>query len=945
MRFNIKALGPNARFRATSTRRASASSPFLSVRIDPKLFGPKITVHKASPVINGWNHTRFILVPRNHKRESVQSEATEPAHSIMSLAANWVQVLSTPTADSPGACLLVHHDHRRYLFGQLSEGTQRLIIQRKLSLGKAEEMFITGPINWQTTGGLLGMVLTIADIVKSAQNSQAEAAALRAQRGGSSKAAPKSDVMSSLSLHGAGNLSHLLATARRFIFRKGLPIKPHEITTDCLPAESGAIEPSWQDSNIMVWYVPLFADDERVSPPRKRDHEAMASGKGTPEAEKSGADKQLVDFVVKHMFDSDWALDSLVESTLHTVQLPAKLFVRDKDGALQHYKGPLPGEADDVPDIPVLTRRPWPGATVKELPRTRPLKQSMCYIVRNHPRRGKFNARRAAEYGVEGSSRARLARGEMVTGKDGMTITPDMVLDPTIEGRAFAVVDLPDASYIDPFLARPEWNNSQMLNSLSVIYWNLGPGVVLDARILQFMEEKQKTSVRNIVSSVDTGANVLTLESAASVQIRLNRIDPDRFPIQQFDNRLPMGRDAANQPFEVARPGHTIQLGPQFKELDDRVVPLVEASEALRKLDRETLQMADEARARVAEAEFVRAVEQSEQDMPNRDAEVIPLGTGSALPSKYRNVSATLVRVPGVGSYLFDSGENTLGSMRRLFGYQKTDEVLRDLRAIWISHLHADHHLGTASVVRAWRDATAADPATCDARLAVASHVNMLDWLREYADVEDYGYSRVRPVELTAPEGRVDVACAPVVFDAAEAREFGLASIAAARVDHCHGALACVFDWPSGLRIAYSGDCRPSEAFVRLGRGATLLIHEATFEDGPRMEVEAVAKKHCTIGEALDVARRMGARRVLLTHFSQRYPKIPVFDLGRHGGGGSGGREGGEASDETLPAGQATEDPMVVLMAFDQMVVKLGEFKMAAQFLPALQNLFKYEEE
>ena len=40
------------------------------------------------------------------------------------------------------------------------------------------------------------------------------------------------------------------------------------------------------------------------------------------------------------------------------------------------------------------------------------------------------------------------------------------------------------------------------------------------------------------------------------------------------------------------------------------------------------------------------------------------------------------------------------------------------------------------------------------------------------------------------------------------------------------------------------------------------------------MRVEAVDKQHSTIGEALDVGERMGAWRVMLTHFSQRYPKL-----------------------------------------------------------------------
>ena len=67
------------------------------------------------------------------------------------------------------------------------------------------------------------------------------------------------------------------------------------------------------------------------------------------------------------------------------------------------------------------------------------------------------------------------------------------------------------------------------------------------------------------------------------------------------------------------------------------------------------------------------------------DHEVITLGTGSALPSKYRNVSATLLRIPGKGSYLFDCGENTIGQLLRVFGPEKLADVLLDLKLIWIS--------------------------------------------------------------------------------------------------------------------------------------------------------------------------------------------------------------------------------------------------------------------
>ncbi|KAG2332805.1 hypothetical protein Bca52824_003985 [Brassica carinata] len=41
---------------------------------------------------------------------------------------------------------------------------------------------------------------------------------------------------------------------------------------------------------------------------------------------------------------------------------------------------------------------------------------------------------------------------------------------------------------------------------------------------------------------------------------------------------------------------------------------------------------------------------------------------------------------------------------------------------------------------------------------------------------------------------------------------------------------------------------------------------------------EAVAKNHSTTKEAIDVGSSAGVYRIILTHFSQRYPKIPVID-------------------------------------------------------------------
>ena len=39
-------------------------------------------------------------------------------------------------------------------------------------------------------------------------------------------------------------------------------------------------------------------------------------------------------------------------------------------------------------------------------------------------------------------------------------------------------------------------------------------------------------------------------------------------------------------------------------------------------------------------------------------------------------------------------------------------------------------------------------------------------------------------------------------------------------------------------------------------------------------------KRHCTVGEAVQVGRDMNAYRLILTHFSQRYPSVPALPPG-----------------------------------------------------------------
>lgn len=52
-----------------------------------------------------------------------------------------------------------------------------------------------------------------------------------------------------------------------------------------------------------------------------------------------------------------------------------------------------------------------------------------------------------------------------------------------------------------------------------------------------------------------------------------------------------------------------------------------------------------------------------------------------------------------------DCGEGTYGQMVRLLGAPECEKMLRKLVAVYVSHLHADHHIGFIRLLHARRKA------------------------------------------------------------------------------------------------------------------------------------------------------------------------------------------------------------------------------------------------
>lgn len=75
-----------------------------------------------------------------------------------------------------------------------------------------------------------------------------------------------------------------------------------------------------------------------------------------------------------------------------------------------------------------------------------------------------------------------------------------------------------------------------------------------------------------------------------------------------------------------------------------------------------------------------------------------------------------------------------------------------------------------------------------------------------------------------------------------------------------------------GKKITVIADTMPCNEAVELAEQSDLLICESTFESS--LEEKARAYKHMTAEQAAGIAQQSGSKKLILTHFSQRYKQV-----------------------------------------------------------------------
>ncbi|MFI6294306.1 ribonuclease Z [Nonomuraea sp. NPDC050790] len=259
--------------------------------------------------------------------------------------------------------------------------------------------------------------------------------------------------------------------------------------------------------------------------------------------------------------------------------------------------------------------------------------------------------------------------------------------------------------------------------------------------------------------------------------------------------------------------------------------------------------------------------------------ELVVLGTSSAVPTRHRNHNGYVLRWDGQG-YLFDPGE---GSQRQLL-----HAGLSSNRLHWIcvTHFHGDHCLGVPGIVqRIARDGVqhevkAVYPASGQQywnRLRHAAVFTDTTVITEHPvsgesaalppltarrlshPVESYGY------RLQEPDGR------RMLPD--RLRRHGITGPAVRTLQQegvLNGVTLEMCSEPrKGQSAAFIMDTRLCDNVFALADRVDLLVIESTFLAAE----SALAREygHLTAQEAALVAKESGVRRLVLTHFSERY--------------------------------------------------------------------------
>ncbi|XP_046740756.1 ribonuclease Z, mitochondrial [Diprion similis] len=556
---------------------------------------------------------------------------------------------------------------------------------------------------------------------------------------------------------------------------------------------------------------------------------------------------------------------------------------------------------------------------------------AMAYICKFKDRPGTLSLIKCVEQGVpSGPLFGKLKEGKDVTLEDGRIVKSSDVMGPTEPGSVVIVLECPTVDHLESLVENPIFEDYQQStaeeDNIPFCIVHFTPvEVMADPRYKKWMNAFGPGPIQLVINEQN---DCLGSEAVHEMQHMLHLLHPTIFPFLSEQ-----GFDKENLPDQEIIEGNEEKLVEQLMgnssrsvisaeniKPDDSTVSQAKTLHCIRLrpkngLDR-SLELELQPKKYIDKAMeidgFLDALACLQTDINLKTKELgeiaeypklIFLGTGSCAPNKHRNTSGILFRITENSSILFDCGEGTVTQLMRFYGKSEVYKVLASIKAIYISHLHADHHMGLIGLLKARMWATK-NPAFVLAPKQISAWLSF--YHRRFEPILDkFTLIANGDLILNNHNELSNDKCNNLYA------QLGVKDVNTTNVRHVVNSFGVSVTLNDGFKVTYSGDTMPCRSLVDLGQNSDLLIHEATMSD--ELEDEAKFKLHSTVSQAINIGQQMNAKFTLLTHFSQRYAKIPLLD---------------------------DDAAKMVGIAFDNMQVRVGELPILPLLYPALRIMF-----
>lgn len=247
---------------------------------------------------------------------------------------------------------------------------------------------------------------------------------------------------------------------------------------------------------------------------------------------------------------------------------------------------------------------------------------TIVYLIQGPHVPRKFRPHNAIKLGVEpGHLFKKLAAGEDLELDDGRIVEAESCLEPAKKQRLIMLLDVPTVSYVQSLLRDSFISRMVQENQLTSIVHICGPGVAVNEGYTEWMKSCAD-GIEHIICSKDHGGREIVFKSQSKLISLMNQVVPDLFPLVKSEEAK---KEYVIQGIKVcdAQPLMSLQLEPEVT---------FDVSRCNEKLDLKMNITNDE----------ISIIKSRLTSLPSLDSNykgvtVIPLGTASAIPSKYRN--------------------------------------------------------------------------------------------------------------------------------------------------------------------------------------------------------------------------------------------------------------------------------------------------------------------